>query len=174
MKALILPRWLSLLSVRILPSLRFLLLKGSKQFGKSAGIVKLLVNRSKADVGYIVNFQQLAHDHLADFPRGYLSGAAPLEFPFNFVNGSLDLLGGDRSLFASLHHANLNFLAVEKFSASILFDDPNRVGDQSFVGREAHPAIWAKSPPPNCGAVVNEPRVNDLRSRSAATRAKHE
>jgi len=99
--------WSALANLALLP------LQRRQGFGETTGVVKLLIDRSKADVGDIIQLQQLHHHHLTNLAGGHLAGAPTLQRPLNLFGSASDLFGSDGALLTCLHHAQLNLLAVE-------------------------------------------------------------
>ena len=110
---------------------------------KTIYISKVTIDKSKADIGNLVNLFQCLHDGFANEGRFDLTFAQSPQVPFNTRRDGLDLFIGERSFSKAFSKPLVNFWLSKQFPAAIFFDDQERRFLVFFVSRETAPTFRA-------------------------------
>jgi hypothetical protein len=105
-------------------------------FGNEIRRLKLAVDAGEADVGDLVELEQLIHDDLSQFDTGNFVDLFEFcdDFLFDFGDQGLELFGGHRTLPTSPLETVANLIGLKKLARSIPLDDLDiDFGDSSWV-----------------------------------------
>jgi len=137
-------------------------------------ILKLSVDRGKADVGYWIEGVQLLHDALADFAGWDLTLELLREFSLQLIDELLKIVHADGTFLARLDKAGEELVSVKRFAAAVFFDDHERLLFDVLVRRESLAAAQTLSPSTDRYTVGTGARIDDLILLVAAERTFHE
>jgi hypothetical protein len=137
-------------------------------------VFKAAVHTGEADVGYFIEFFELAHDQFADSAALDLSVGAGQELFFNALNGAVDLFSADGAFAQGEIQTGAEFDGFVVDTAAIFFNDGGEADLGAFVGGEALFAAGALAPTADEGGIFRDARFNYLGVEVGAEGAAHD
>jgi len=138
---------------------------------EGAQVRKFPVDRSKPDIGNLVDAFKLAHDQLADDAALHFRAVPVAQLNLHLIHNPLDLLLRDRPLFARPKDALEQLVPVEPFSCTVFLDHHQLHHLHTLVRGEAFSAFQALPPSPGGEGIRGLALIQDPRVRMAAVRA---
>src|SRR5215470_13238477 len=137
------------------------------------GLAEVAIDRREADVGDLVEAGQRLHHKAADHIARNVGLTRAFQLPDQRIDDALDPLGLHRPLAQGNVDRTGQFIPVERFALSVLFDDGQLAQLHALEGRKAGRAIRAETPASDRAAVVGWPRILDLGVIGSAKRTAH-
>src|ERR1051325_1860880 len=134
---------------------------------------EIAVDRSKPDIGDLIEGRQRLHDQFADHVAGNLGFARAFELAHQGIDDALDPLRLDRPFSQRDVDRAGELIAVERLTLPIFLDDGQLAQLNPLEGGEAGGAIRTEPAPPYPRPIVGRPRILDLGVIRAAERTTH-
>src|SRR5687768_11392869 len=123
--------------------------------------LKTPVNRSKADICYLVQLIEFFHYHFADLARRYLPLAQTKKFLHYTIHRSIHISGRNRTLVQCPHETGQQFFAIELGTVAILFYYLRQAQLNCFIGGKAFITRKTPSAATYSVAFLAHPGVDD-------------
>src|SRR5262249_42770779 len=136
-------------------------------------VLELAVDRSKPNVGHLVEILEVLHYGFAQCRRGNFAPVPGVDFGLDTADDGIDLLVAHRALVAGAEQAATQFLAIELLARLVLLDYLERRFLDLLDGERAALAGAADAPPPDGEAAAGRARVDDLEVAFVAERTFH-